>query len=240
MISTILEMKILVDGVLTDATSVILEDPTSSFGAKSDDTIIVASGTPMGKVATGIYHYEISTDPGITITWFAKITLDGSTYYSERTKVIASETDSSYYNETLQDAQEIVDDFIINDSPWTGATLGEKEKALKDASRRIDRLNFVGERESAKAFPRKGQTKVPDDIKIAEVHIAIALLNEYDDDLEYDNVSISRTSFAGVSDSRDTKMVKAHIVAGIPSIEAWRLLFPYLRDSESINMMRVS
>jgi hypothetical protein len=55
---------IIVNGVLTDPTSIVLSDPTGICGVKRNDTgaVVVAGGTAMAQVATGIYEHQFD-DP---------------------------------------------------------------------------------------------------------------------------------------------------------------------------------
>lgn len=61
--------------VLTDAASVVMSDPTNTFGARNIDTgaIVVPNNTPMTRVALGSYFWDI-IEPGGNIEWYAKVT----------------------------------------------------------------------------------------------------------------------------------------------------------------------
>jgi hypothetical protein len=88
MSSVVLEEKFTIDGVLTDVTSVKLSDPTSTFGVKRNDTgaTVVADGTVMPKVSTGVYRYTF-TEPaaGLTYTYWVEWIYAGETYHDEHT-----------------------------------------------------------------------------------------------------------------------------------------------------------
>ena len=75
-----------VEGTLTDVTSATLEDPTGTYGVKrdDDDSVVVAAGTAMTKVSTGMYEYTF-TEPaeGITYTAWVKFVYGGNTYWYE-------------------------------------------------------------------------------------------------------------------------------------------------------------
>lgn len=77
-----------IDGVLTNMTSVELEDPTDTYGVKRDDTdaVVVASGTAMTLISTGIYEHAF-TDPAfnLTYTYYLKVVYLGETYFIENT-----------------------------------------------------------------------------------------------------------------------------------------------------------
>ena len=64
MSTTTLEFTFTVDGSPTDASAVVLRDPTSAYGVKRTDTdaVVVAAGTAMTHAGTGQYSYAF-TDP---------------------------------------------------------------------------------------------------------------------------------------------------------------------------------
>ncbi len=73
-----------VNGVLTDVTSMILQDPTEAYGVKrnDNDAVVVASGTAMTWVSTGTYSY-IFAEPAYSLEYSVsvKVTYLGNTYY---------------------------------------------------------------------------------------------------------------------------------------------------------------
>jgi hypothetical protein len=86
--------KWLVNGVLTDVASVVLADPTGSYGVKRADTgtVVIPAGTAMTHAGTGVYSF---TDPtlstGVSYVWYAKITdTDGAVYYEVDTAAAAA------------------------------------------------------------------------------------------------------------------------------------------------------
>lgn len=72
-----------VGGVLTDVTSAKLSDPTGTYGIKRDDTdaTVVADGTDISKLSTGIYEYDFTTIDGIEYTAWVEFVYDGQTYH---------------------------------------------------------------------------------------------------------------------------------------------------------------
>lgn len=110
-----LEIKFKVDGVLTNATSALLSDPTGTFGVKRNDTnaVVVADGTAMTNAATGIYRYTFTKPAdGLTYTWWAEILYAGSTYRFERLFEDSPTADTWYYSDrtgvlTVQDVANI-------------------------------------------------------------------------------------------------------------------------------------
>jgi len=58
-----------IDGVLKDATSFVLSDPDGNFGVKiKGGANVVADGTAMVKIATGVYQYSFE-DPAYDLTY---------------------------------------------------------------------------------------------------------------------------------------------------------------------------
>ena len=75
------------DGVLTDVTSAKLSDPTGTYGVKRNDTseVIVADGTVMTHVSTGVYEYTFDEpDSSIVYTAYVEIVYLGNTHRFER------------------------------------------------------------------------------------------------------------------------------------------------------------
>lgn len=76
-----------IDGTLTNVTSVVLNDPTSTYGVKRDDTdaIVVAAGTALTNVSIGVYEYEFEEPTsGLTYTYYVEYVYGGNTYRVER------------------------------------------------------------------------------------------------------------------------------------------------------------
>jgi len=77
-----------IDGALTDVTAIVLSDPTSTFGVKRNDTgaVVVADGTAMTKVSTGVYSYSFDEPAaGLTYTYWVEWQYGGETYRYEGT-----------------------------------------------------------------------------------------------------------------------------------------------------------
>jgi hypothetical protein len=75
-----------VEGVLTDPTSVVLRDAANLYGIKRNDTgvSVVASGTALTKLSTGIYRYDFEQPvDGIAYTAQVEVVYDGKTYRFE-------------------------------------------------------------------------------------------------------------------------------------------------------------
>ena len=72
-------------GVLTNATSAKLSDPTSTFGVKRNDTdaVVVADGTNMLNPSTGVYQYTFTAVANIAYTAYIEFVYDGDTIFVE-------------------------------------------------------------------------------------------------------------------------------------------------------------
>lgn len=141
---------------------------------------------------------------------------------------------------SLADAEVIVDDFFSADG-WRDGDDASKARALIEATRRIDRLAFRGSKASEAQdlqFPRKDDSEVPNDIKIATCYCACSLMDGIDPDEELADLNTTSSKYANVSTSKSPASTPSHILAGIPSVIAWRYIVPYLRDPQNIRILR--
>lgn len=130
----------------------------------------------------------------------------------------------------------------INSQAWFNAEPNDQLAALKTATRYIDRLNFIGDRvdvDQEHQFPRGDDVDVPEDVKQATCEIAYALLDGIDVEVEHNNLDMVSQGYGNVRSTYERTMKPEHMLAGIPSIVAWRLLLPYLPDSRIIAVTRV-
>lgn len=136
---------------------------------------------------------------------------------------------------------------------WTEADLDDKKRALVEATRIIDTLNFLGTKADTTQlhqFPRSAigsttltpivDTTVPLDIEIATYEIAIQLLSGIDPDMEIENLAAHSQGFSSARTTYERAYVLEHIAAGVPSARAWTLLKPYLHDPRHIRLSRVN
>ena len=133
----------------------------------------------------------------------------------------------------------------LRTSAWdnTSDSGGDKLKALLEATRMIDRLNFAGTKTSStqeNEFPRNDETTVPIDIQYACAEIAIKLLDGIDPDMEVENLMMSAQGISTLKTTYNRSSVQENVMAGIPSMRAWMFLKPYLIDPETITISRVS
>ena len=152
----------------------------------------------------------------------------------------------------------------LHETAWSAASDADCEKALIAARGIIDSLNYKGYKASvytllqanpsaaqeqiraAEAsqpleFPRGADTEVPEAIRIAEYEIAYALLDGKDPELELENLAISAMGYGTVKTTYERAQLPIeHIINLVPSSVAWRLLKPFLRDSDALHLSRMS
>jgi hypothetical protein len=76
----------MVEGVLTDPTSIKLSDSTGAYGVKRNDTgaVVVADGVSMTKESTGVYAYTFAEPAsGLIYTAWVEVVYDGTTHRFE-------------------------------------------------------------------------------------------------------------------------------------------------------------
>jgi|SRR5690606_2438471 len=141
---------------------------------------------------------------------------------------------------TVEEAQDYYDS-KLGTAAWDDATDEEKLKALKNATMLINRLNFNGTKSvttQANAFPRDGEVVVPQNILDATCELALVLLDGYDPNEEMNNIAATARGFSSARTNYTRDFAHNHIMAGIPSAEAWQLLLPYLQDPLTIRLTR--
>jgi hypothetical protein len=90
-------------------------------------------------------------------------------------------------------------------------------------------------------FPRGADTEVPEPIRRACYEIAYSLLDGKDPEIELENLGIVSQGYSSVRTTFSrTHVPVEHIVNGVPSATAWRLILPFLRDDDAIRVSRVS
>jgi hypothetical protein len=116
-------------------------------------------------------------------------------------------------------------------------------QALMSATKRIDRLNFIGCKADADQylqFPRGTDTVVPVDIRHATYELALAMLKGVDPDTEADNLSLVTQAFGSLRSEYDRTSTQPHFKAGIPSQTAWNFLLPFLDAQLEMTLRRDS
>lgn len=127
---------------------------------------------------------------------------------------------------------------------WDTADDADKTKALLQATRSIDRLNFVGlksDEAQELQFPRNGDTVVPSDIMAACAEEALALINGLDPEMERESLAVVQQEFGKAKVKFDRETARPiYILHGIMSSTAWSYLKPYLRDPLTMRISRTS
>lgn len=144
--------------------------------------------------------------------------------------------------QTVSGADTYFDERLDSDV-WVQASSTNKTKALATATRYIDALNFAGDKADAaqeNEFPRGTDTVIPQAIKDATCEIAIALLDGVNIEYQAEQGNVESVKYGPGSLRKESDWIPEHITHGIPSIVAWNLLRPYLRDATTLTLKRVS
>jgi hypothetical protein len=143
----------------------------------------------------------------------------------------------------ISDAQ-IYFDGRLNTGPWDDADDTTRDKALLQATRAIDRLNFRGEKadESQELqFPRLGDSDIPEDIWCACAEEALSLLDGKDPEMEREALAITEQTFGKIRAKFERDAGRPiNILNGIMSATAWGYLLPYLRDPLTVRISRTT
>ncbi len=126
---------------------------------------------------------------------------------------------------------------------WSTTSTTDKDLALEQATRAIDRLAFVSDKTDPNQeleFPRGGDDVVPNDIKIATYEIAYAYIDGHEVENDTDDLAVVSQGYSSVRATYDRSIKQPHIASGIPSIVAWRYLLPYLVNTQSFGRNRVN
>lgn len=156
----------------------------------------------------------------------------------------------------------------LHSEAWDCASSTDRCKALLEATRRIDRLNFAGLRTSdynsrlatlsdtgvmtannillpstpgqPLEFPRNGATTYPQEVVSAACEIALALLDGVDPEMEMNSLPSVHQGFAAVRETYEPNIARLAYRHGIPSYTAWNYLYPFLADPSEIVLRRVN
>lgn len=202
-------------------------------------------------LGAGLYYFETYESTTYLGRGIVNL-LDASGTYREAVEVIRQSTlggtaggsgssSSLYYYGTVDDGDLYFAQRLRSDK-WENATDPDKEKALFQATGLIDKLAYRGNKTVSTQplqFPRGGDTSPPGVIVQATYLVAIKLLGNFDADKELAQMSQTRSRFGPSVEIEKLPVPSVHIMAGIPSIEAWRLLYPYLLDVSSVKLIKV-
>lgn len=125
---------------------------------------------------------------------------------------------------------------------WEDATTNNKLKALNMATAAIDKLNFIGDKTSEDQphqFPRDDDTDYPEAIKEATALCAAKFLDDFTLDEMDEELRFVKQKYGNVEHTyNDYKPL--YISAGIPSAEAWALIYPFLREKWGVRVNKVT
>ena len=164
-----------------------------------------------------------------------------STIYVTHSCPVDNKKTVPYYG-TVADADNY---FVLHEKydVWNCFTREQKVRFLTSASRRIDRLNFIGQKADSGQFlqfPRTDDTVVPYQIEQATYEVALRLGEGVDPDTEADNLSRTSDGYGLTKVTYDRSFVPDYTRAGIPSQTAWHLLYPFLRNVLNVDIVRSS
>lgn len=126
---------------------------------------------------------------------------------------------------------------------WNGLSEENKQILLNKGKSIIDHLPLSGRKTcttQTDAFPRNGQTEVPEDVKAAEVEVALVYSNTDEAEIQNQyrrmvNYGISSYSIGNFSESiLSYQKNSMQMLYGLASYEAERLLQPWLSGGFSI------
>lgn len=178
-----------------------------------------------------------------TIKTLVELTADSRTYVPATSVGVIVEGDLVWNYYGTQSRAGVYFSKRLDTRIWDETSPKDRDAALIMATRAIDKLNFAGGKnnsDQALQFPRGDDTEIPIDIEYATYEVALVLLDGYDPDQEIETLGVMAEAYSGVRTTYDASHVNEHIRAGIPSIEAWDLLRPYLRDPTQVRLSRVS
>jgi len=125
---------------------------------------------------------------------------------------------------------------------WDSASADDKLKSLKTATRTMESLNYAGDKAvetQELQFPRGADTEIPDDVKYACAEEALALLARGADvEDPYAMGRLKRRKIGDAEDEYDTSYSSPTASVGLISHQAWRLLQPFLRDPNILDLDR--
>jgi len=126
---------------------------------------------------------------------------------------------------------------------WDRATDDTKRAAMQMASDAIDTLPLIGYKREAtqeRRFPRDidSSNDVPEAVMHATLELALEFLKGVDPQEEYNLLSLREAVYGSIRERRQDNFVAPHIAAGIPSLRAFTLLVPYLRDENIVALER--
>lgn len=135
--------------------------------------------------------------------------------------------------------------YRLGTQKWDAASEDDQNAALQMASDDIDKLPLRGFRRSTTQLRRFPRDYAPDDlvpeaVKFATCELALEYLKGVDPHKEYELLTRREMVYATIREQRHATRVEPHVVAGIPSLRAFNLMVPFLRDERSARLVRKS
>jgi len=227
-----------VGGFPTDADTVTFSQPVVRVDTGAE---IVPVDTALNHVSTGVYSYTF-TDPAYNLVYSTEIEIvyGGNAYLYEET--INGSVDTLY--ETYVDIAygDNYFSYRLFSDPWNQATSEEKQSALTMATRAIDHLPLRRSKldtDQVLAFPRTGQTAVPDRVKFCCCEEALSLLAGNNPEEEAEYLGITGESFSGVSTNYDSNRVVVWKDFGFTSKKAFEYIYPYIDNLTTFRIDRI-
>lgn len=238
MSTTTIEKSFYVGGELTDVTSAVFSKPVTRTDTGDE---IVPAGTALDHISTGVYSYTF-TDPEYNLVYSYEITMvySGQSYIYEEN--INGSVDIQYQTYVDIAYADNYFSYRLFSDPWNEATSTEKQSALLMATRAIDQLPLRRSKLSSDqvlAFPRTGQTSVPDAVQFCCCEEALSLLAGNDPVEEAESLGITGESFSGVRTNYDPDRVSVWKDFGFTSKRAFDLIYPYMDSLETFRIDRV-
>ena len=129
----------------------------------------------------------------------------------------------------------------LNSDEWFDYDDIKKSSALVTATRYIDTLNFIWNKtdeNQPNEWPRNNQS-TPRDIILACYEIAFQLICGRDVEYDAENLDDTQQRFETYQVHTTQGPLQLFKIHSIPSVVAWNLLSPYLRDGQSVLLSRV-
>jgi hypothetical protein len=139
MSNTTINFTFTVGGVPTDATSVVLRDAGATFGVRRTDTLaaVVAAGTAMTHVSTGVYAYTFADpEPNLAYHYWVEAVHGGATHRLAGNVAGGAAVAPRAYL-TVAAADELGATLPAL-AAWSAATSPDKARALERASIDVD------------------------------------------------------------------------------------------------------
>lgn len=119
---------------------------------------------------------------------------------------------------------------VMDPAPWDLSTDDLRTRALTSAQRIIEALNTNNITDEYGEYVQE--------IKDAQVEIALKLLDGVDPEIEAYNSSVKSFGFDQLKQTNKSGETPLHIIAGVPSITAFNILRRYMPDITTVRLNR--